>query len=180
MSGAPVAAPRSTGEIVCAGAMLALGLFVVLYGLRYPLFKDGVVGPGLRPGLTGGGLAIAAAVLLWKALRPAPAAMPEGAEGGNLSLADFSEDEPEAAGKPMTVAGILGMLVLAAALAPVVGLIPMMAVLVFVCVYVFERQKLWLAALLAVGTGIVSWLLFVKLFEIAMPVGGLWLMLLGD
>jgi hypothetical protein len=162
---APSRGPRSTGDIVCAGGMLALGLFVVLYGLRYPMFSDGVVGPGLMPAITGCGLAVAAAVLFWKG------------EGENLSLADFSEDEPEAVGKPVTVAGILVMLVLAVLLAPVFGLIPMMGVLVFVCVFVFERQKLWLSLALAVGIALVSWLLFVRLFEIAMPTGSVWQLL---
>jgi hypothetical protein len=181
----PSRGPRSTGDIVCAGGMLALGLFVVLYGLRYPLFSDGVVGPGLMPAITGCGLAVAAAVLFWKALWPAvpaaaepAAAMSEGeGEGENLSLADFSEDEPEAVGKPVTVAGILVMLVLAVLLAPVFGLIPMMGVLVFVCLFVFERQKLWLSLVLAVGIAAVSWLLFVRLFEIAMPTGSVWQLL---
>ncbi|MES2183761.1 MAG: tripartite tricarboxylate transporter TctB family protein [Pseudomonadota bacterium] len=177
----PSRGSRSTGDIVCAGGMLALGLFVVLYGLRYPMFSDGVVGPGLMPAITGCGLAVAAAVLFWKAWWPAAPAAAEPAtavpEGENLSLADFSEDEPEAVGKPATVAGILVMLVLAVLLAPVFGLVPMMGVLVFVCLFVFERQKLWLSLVLAAGIAAVSWLLFVRLFEIAMPTGSVWQLL---
>jgi hypothetical protein len=93
---------------------------------------------------------------------------------GALSLSDFSEDEGEAAGKPITVAGILGMLVLAVLLAPVFGLIPMLGVLVFVCVAVFEREGLLTAALMTAGSMFLSWLLFVQLFEVPMPTGSAW------
>ncbi|QJP15689.1 hypothetical protein G3545_19735 [Starkeya sp. ORNL1] len=175
-----------TGEFVCAAGLLAVGVFVLAYGYRYPIIADGVVGPGLMPTITGIILTVIAAYLTWRevrawqevqAIRTATAAAgePAGAEtDGVLSLSDFSEDEGEAAGKPVTVAGILGMLVLAVLLAPVFGLIPMLGVLVFVCVAVFEREGLLTAALMAAGSMLLSWLLFVQLFEVPMPTGSAW------
>lgn len=175
-----------TGEFVCAAGLLAVGLFVLAYGYRYPIIADGVVGPGLMPTITGIILTVIAAYLTWREVRvwhgvrairtaAAVAGEPAGAEtDGVLSLSDFSEDEGEAAGKPVTVAGILGMLVLAVLLAPVFGLIPMLGVLVFVCVAVFEREGLLTAALMTAGSMLLSWLLFVQLFEVPMPTGSAW------
>jgi len=170
-------AGRSVGEILCAAGLLALGLFVMLYGRRYPMFKDGVVGPGVMPTIAGIALVGAAASLLWKALRPVAHAVKSFApaeKGQSLSLSNFSGDESEAPGKPTTVAGILVMLVLTVLLAPLFGLLPMMGTLVFVCVFVFERQRLLVALGLAAGSMAVSWLLFVKFFNIPMPVGSIW------
>jgi hypothetical protein len=176
-----------TGEFVCAAGLFAVGVFVLAYGYRYPIIADGVVGPGLMPTITGIVLTVIAAYLTWRevrawrdarAIRTAAAGAghePAGADtDGVLSLSDFSEDEGEAAGKPVTVAGILGMLVLSVLLAPVFGLIPMLGVLVFVCVAVFEREGLLTAALMTAGSMVLSWLLFVQLFEVPMPTGSVW------
>jgi hypothetical protein len=170
-----------TGEFVCAAGLLAVGVFVLVYGYRYPIIADGVVGPGLMPTITGIILTAIAAYLTWnevRAIRSAAAISPNEPRDtdadGALSLSDFNEDEGEAAGKPVTVAGILGMLVLAVLLAPVFGLIPMLGVLVFVCVAVFEREGLLTAALMTAGSMLLSWLLFVQLFEVPMPTGSVW------
>jgi len=170
----------SLGELACAGGLLATGAFVVIYGLRYPLVSDGVVGPGLMPMMSGLALTGASAVLVWKALRGGAAAdAADAAQGGDspdaeLSLGDFSEDEGGASGKPTTVAGILVLLLLTALLAPVFGLIPMLGLLVFVCVLVFEREGLLAAVLMTAGCMAVSWLLFGVLFEVPMPTGSAW------
>lgn len=179
------------GELACAGGLLATGAFVVIYGLRYPLISDGVVGPGLMPMMSGLALAGASAALVWKALRgttttagvadaaQADVAQDGGAQdggvpGADLSLSDFSEDEGGVSGKPATVVGILALLLLTAFLAPVFGLIPMLGLLVFVCVLVFEREGLLAAALMTAGCMAVSWLLFGLLFEVPMPTGSFW------
>jgi len=169
------------GELACAGGLLATGAFVVLYGLRYSLVSDGVVGPGLMPMMSGLALAGASAVLVWKALR-GPATAADAADtaqdadnpDAELSLSDFAEDEGGATGKPTTVAGILVLLLLTAFLAPVFGLIPMLGLLVFVCVLVFEREGLLAAVLMTAGCMAVSWLLFGLLFEVPMPTGSFW------
>lgn len=174
---------RSVGEILCAASFLALGLFVMLYGRRYPMIKDGVVGPGVMPTIAGIALVATAASLLWKALRPVASATKPSApaeEGANLSLGQFSEDESEAPGQPTTVAGILVMLVLTVLLAPLFGLLPMMGALVFVCLFVFERRRLTVALAVAAGSTAVSWLLFVNFFKIPMPVGSIWQIILGQ
>jgi hypothetical protein len=177
------------GELACAGGLLATGAFVVIYGLRYPLISDGVVGPGLMPMMSGLALAGASAALVWKALRgttagAANAAQADvaqadvtqdgGASDADLSLSDFSEDEGGVSGKPATVVGILALLLLTALLAPVFGLIPMLGLLVFVCVLVFEREGLLAAVLMTAGCMAVSWLLFGLLFEVPMPPGSFW------
>ncbi|MGV6874773.1 tripartite tricarboxylate transporter TctB family protein [Pseudochelatococcus sp. B33] len=167
---------QSFGELACAASFLALGIFVALYGLRYPVSADGIVGPGLMPLIWGLALAIAAAVLVVNALRarPRPDDAAPSPDGRDLSLADFSEDEGGAAGRPTTVAGILFLMGLSVVLAPVFGLIPMLGVLVFVCVLAFEREGFAAAASMSAGSMAVSWALFVWLFEVPVPVGTIW------
>lgn len=169
------------GEFVCAAGLLALGVFVLIYGHRYPVIADGVVGPGMMPTLTGLMLTVISAYLTFHAARASLAAgRAKGDTGGakpaetGLSLSDFNEDEGGAAGKPVTVAGILGMLVLCVLLAPVLGLIPMLGILVFVCVAVFEREGMVTAVLMSAASMAISWLLFVWLFEVPMPEASLW------
>src|SRR5262249_21225905 len=119
--------------------------------------------------------AVVSTVLITRAVRSGRPQPPQGRDTGqNLSLGDFAEDEGEAAGKPATVIGILTMLVLTVLLAPVFGLIPMLALLVFVCVFVFEREGLIAAIIMTAGSAALSWLLFVRLFEVPLPTGSLW------
>lgn len=173
---------RPSGELVCACGLLLLGLFVVGYGFRYPLEADGVVGPGLMPMVCGVGLVAVSAVLVVETVRrPAAAASevvaaPSDQRDGNakLSVADFSEDENEAVGKPVTVAGILGLMILCVLLAPVFGLLEMLGLLVFVCVFAFEREGFLLAVMMAVGSALAGWLLFGILFEVPLPYGSAW------
>ena len=171
-----------SGELICAACLLLAGLFMVSNDLQYPLFSDGIVGPGLMPMISSLALVAASAVLVWRALQSGRgAATTEPAEPASgtksLSLSDFNEDEGEAAGKPMTVVGILFFLVLAAWLAPMLGLIPMLGLLVFVCLFVFEGVGLTIALLMTAGSVVLSWLLFVKLFEVPVPVGAVWTMI---
>ncbi|MCS0494792.1 tripartite tricarboxylate transporter TctB family protein [Ancylobacter mangrovi] len=167
---------RSAGEVICALSFLALGAFVVLDGLQYPVMADGIVGPGLMPLVWGASLAAVAVVLVVNALRGASVMddLPPPVDGENLSIADFAEDDTEAAGKPTTVAGILILMGLSVVLAPAVGLIPMLGVLVFVCVFAFEREGFLTAALMAIGSMAAAWALFVWLFEVPVPVGSVW------
>lgn len=167
------------GELVCTGCLLAAGLFITVYGLRYPLItSDGVVGPGVMPLITGLTLAVVTALLFARTILAAFAATEKEAEPADVSLSDFS-DEGGSAGKPVTVAGILSMLVLSILLSPFLGLIPMLALTMFVCVFVFERQSFLTALLMALGGGIAGWLIFVKLFEVPVPIGSIWSNLLG-
>jgi Tripartite tricarboxylate transporter TctB family len=167
------------GELVCTGCLLATGLFITVYGLRYPLItSEGVVGPGVMPLITGGTLAAVTALLFARTIFDAFAAPEKDAVPAEVSLGDFN-DESGSAGKPMTVAGILGMLVLSILLSPLFGLIPMLALTMFVCVFVFERQSFLIALLMGIGGGVAGWLIFVKLFDVAVPVGSVWSSLLG-
>jgi hypothetical protein len=162
------------GELVCTACLLATGIFITVYGLRYPLItSDGVVGPGVMPLVTGVTLAAVTGFSFAKAMLSTSAADREDAPAADVSLGDFSE-ESGSAGRPVTVAGILGMLVLSILLAPVFGLIPMLALTMFVCVFVFERQNFFIALAMAVGGGITGWLIFVQLFEVAVPTGSIW------
>lgn len=166
------------GELACTACLLAAGLFITFYGLRYPLItSEGVVGPGLMPLITGITLAVVTALVFARTITAAFASKKESAPE-EVSLGDFS-DESGRAGKPVTVAGILIMLVLSIVLSPLFGLIPMLALTMFVCVFVFERQSFLIALLMAIGGGIAGWLIFVELFEVPVPVGSVWSSLLG-
>lgn len=168
---------RSVGEFVCAASLLAFGAFIVLDGLQYPVLVDGVVGPGLMPLAWGAGLTAVSIVLVLNALRGMSSTndLPaKPAEANDLSIADFSEDDGEAAGSPTTVIGILLLLAISTLLAPLVGLMPMLGVLVFVCVFVFEREGFLTAALMSIGTMAVGWAVFAWLFEVPLPTGSVW------
>lgn len=167
------------GELVCTACLLATGLFITFYGLRYPLItSEGVVGPGVMPLITGATLAAVTALVFARTIISTFAPREKDAESADVSLSDFS-DESGAAGKPFTVAGILGMLVLSILLSPFFGLIPMLALTMFVCVFVFERQSFLIALLMGIGGGVGGWLIFVELFEVPVPVGSVWQNLLG-
>lgn len=167
------------GELVCTGCLLATGLFVAVYGLRYPLIaSDGVVGPGVMPLITGSTLAAVTALVFARTIVAAFVATEKKSAPEEVSLSDFS-DESGSAGKPVTVAGILVMLVMSIVLSPLFGLIPMLALTMFVCIFVFERQAFLTALLIAAGGGITGWLVFAKLFEVPVPVGSVWSSLLG-
>jgi hypothetical protein len=165
------------GELACTAGLLASGLFITVYGLRYPLvMSDGVVGPGVMPLITGITLAAVTALVLARTISAILAAPDkEQPTKTDISLSDFSDEGDT--GKPLTVAGILGMLVLSIVLSPFFGLIPMLALTMFVCVFVFERQSFVTALLMAIGGGISAWLLFVRLFEVPVPVGSFWTLL---
>jgi Tripartite tricarboxylate transporter TctB family len=165
------------GELVCTGCLLATGLFITVYGLRYPLItSEGVVGPGVMPLITGATLAVVTALVFARTIIAALAASAKESASAEVSLSDFS-DESGSAGKPVTVAGILGMLVLSIVLSPIFGLIPMLAFTMFVCVFVFERQNFLVALAMAIGGGMAGWLIFVELFEVPVPTGSIWSLL---
>jgi hypothetical protein len=162
------------GELVCTACLLAAGLFITVYGLRYPLItSEGVVGPGVMPLITGITLAAVTALVFARTIIAAFAATEKEAAAAEVSLGDFA-DESGSTGKPVTVAGILVMLALSIVLSPVFGLIPMLALTMFVCVFVFERQSFLIALLMAIGGGIAAWLIFVELFKVPVPVGSAW------
>lgn len=162
------------GELVCTACLLGTGLFITVYGLRYPLItSDGVVGPGVMPLITGATLATVTALVFARTIIAAFAAPDKNAAPEEVSLSDFS-DESGSAGKPITVAGILIMLALSVLLSPMFGLLPMLALTMFVCVFVFERQSFLIALLMAIGGGIAGWLIFVELFKVPVPVGSFW------
>lgn len=167
---------ESPGELVCAASVFAAGAFLFIYGLRYPvLTEEGVIGPGAMPVAAGTVLTAIATALLARALRQAAPRLERSParEKTHPDLADVSD--VASAGKPITVAGIFGVLVVTVVLAPYLGLIPMLSLAVFVLVFVFERESFLSAITLSAAGGIGSWLLFDWLFDIPLPVGIVWM-----
>src|SRR5262245_15014065 len=157
--------------------MLAVGIFFALYGLRYRLFDaDGAIGPGVVPVVAGVAVAVIAATLLIRIARQARRQPQTAAASAPVKkepmLADLADEG--AAGRPVTVVGILGLLGVVAGFAPLFGLIPMLSAMVFVLVFVFEREGFVAAISLAVGSGVVCWVAFGRLFEVRLPVGSVW------
>lgn len=167
------------GELVCAGSLLILGISVVVYGARYPLIANGVVGPGLMPIISGVVLAAAAMTLLWRILATfssgAVAVRSELSEvDSNGDALPLDEDGGEVAGNPKAVLGIFILLALTVVLAPIFGLVPMLGVLVFVSVFIFEREGLLRAMVMTVGITALSWIVFGWIFDVPLPTGSLW------
>jgi hypothetical protein len=138
------------------GSALGLAVFAVVYLLadrRYPLDTLSTPGPGLFPLLAGLALlALAGWQFAIPDRRPdhAPAAV----------------REPSSARAPLAMAGVL---VIYAALLPVVGFMPGSFALVVVSARLMGLRRWWAAATLALGVVLASRVVFVTWLGVPLP-----------
>lgn len=143
-------------ELVAAGLLVALGIFVAAQAWEWPyLTKDGP-GPGFFPLWIG--LLLAALSILLVALQMRDAAAGKSSEKTNWR------------GTGRVLIGWLAVMVSAALLQPAGFVVSYMVLTAFLIVVVF-RQTWRAAALVSVSSAAAFWVLFVLLLNVRLPAG---------
>lgn len=165
---APVALEWTVASLAAAG-----GALVAAVGATYGLTNDTGVGAGFFPTVAGALMVLAG--LMWLAqlaiagrARPIPAT-PEGgmsAESALVSLLeDDGEDEADGSDFPdrtgwVRVGTIIGSILAAALLLPVLGYTLVMILQLGIVLYFVSKRPLWLSAVVAAGAALGSRLIF--------------------
>lgn len=143
-------------ELVAAGLLIALGVFVATQAWEWPyLTKDGP-GPGFFPLWIG--LALAALSVLLVALQ-----LKDAAAGKAPGKTDWH-------GTGRVLVGWLAVMVAAALLKPVGFVVSYVLLTAFLIVVVF-RQRWTAAAAVSLGSTAAFWVLFVLLLKVRLPAG---------
>ena len=183
-------------EWTVAGAALAGGLGIAIVGAGYGLSNISGVGAGFFPVVAGTLMAIAG--ILWilqllaarraPDLTPAPAAASDTteslpphheSESALVSLLDDdNSDEPDVAEFPdrqgwARVGIIVGSILLAALLLPLLGYTVVMTLQLGTILHFVSKRKLWISAVVAVGAALASRLVFEVWLGTALPTASL-------
>ncbi|HEX9685894.1 MAG TPA: tripartite tricarboxylate transporter TctB family protein [Burkholderiales bacterium] len=143
-------------ELVAAGLLIALGVFVAAQAWDWPyLTKDGP-GPGFFPLWIG--ISLAALSILLVALQ-----MKDAAAGMAPGKTDWQ-------GTGRVLVGWVAVMAAAALLKPAGFVVSYVLLTVFLIVVVF-RQSWAAAAAVSLGSAAAFWLLFVKLLKVRLPAG---------
>lgn len=145
-----------TADVVVGAVTVALAAYVFLEGRELDFYADGVPGPGFFPILVGIALLVSGLMLI--ALRLLRIGMPE------------AEDEERSQILPRSLLVWL-VLILSAALIPVLGFVATMVLLVAALLFGFERRRS-IGALVAVVLipGLAYWL-FARVLGVLLPTG---------
>ncbi|MGO4193599.1 tripartite tricarboxylate transporter TctB family protein [Arthrobacter sp. YAF17] len=186
-------------EWTVAGAALAGGLGIAVVGAGYGLSNSSGVGAGFFPAVAGTLMAIAG--ILWilqlvaarrtPDLATAPGAAVSGSdtteslpphhesESALVSLLDDdNSDEPDVAEFPdrqgwARVGIIVGSILLAALLLPLLGYTVVMTLQLGTILHFVSKRKLWISAAVAVGAALASRLVFEVWLGTALPTASL-------
>ena len=183
-------------EWTVAGAALAGGLAIAVVGASYGLSNISGVGAGFFPVVAGTLMAVAG--ILWilqllaaqrtPELAPMPAAPGDAmeslpphheSESALVSLLDDdNSDEPDVAEFPdrqgwARVGIIVGSILLAALLLPLLGYTVVMTLQLGTILHYVSKRKLWISALVAVGAALASRLVFEVWLGTALPTASL-------
>jgi putative tricarboxylic transport membrane protein len=133
-------------------ALLSLvGGIALVFAREYGLWSFGAPGAGLMPA-TAGALLLVASVI-------------------DLRFSAGRGQRPVIAWRPLSYIAGLASLV---PLAPLIGLLPALAVFIFAVLHLVERLPLLRATAVAGGAVVGSWLLFERLLSVPLPKSLLW------
>lgn len=146
------------GETVLGGAVLALGLFVLIETFFLKTAPGtAAVGPKLFPFLIAGGLLLVGGLLLREAFAGRVA---HGQEAG------FELDWPAVA---IVSAGLVAQLLLV----EWIGWIPAAALPFAAAAYAFGERRLWLALVIGLGLAALTFVLFDYGLDLSLPLGSI-------
>jgi hypothetical protein len=158
--------------------IVVLGILFCVGAVSYGVVRDGRMGPGLMPMVCGLGLVVLGAMI---AVTSRPAGREVTAAEAAVVTPTEGEAVEQAAGElphvPLEVHHpahpwlILGATAAALALAPLIGLIPALALMSLVLLRFVERESWVLSVAVAAGLLVGSWLVFEELLEVNVPWG---------
>lgn len=148
--------------LIMIGAAFSLGAW-----LSYPLLlENGQVGPGLMPTVAGAALVLVGVLLVRQERRTGSVL-----EGDGAAVDTSAEDREERKRTHRKLITVLGATVAAAALIPLLGLLPVMSLLVFSLSVFVERRPWWQALLVSIAAFAVAYLIFVVVLMTPLPFG---------
>ncbi|TDE11816.1 tripartite tricarboxylate transporter TctB family protein [Jiangella asiatica] len=163
---------RTTVEARLPGLVLgALGIGFCVGGQRYGVVHDGRMGPGLMPLLAGLALVGLGAALAVAGVAPvaaagrSPSPSPDGSPSPGAAGGDAAADR---AARPWVVFGSVVAVLLATAF---IGLLLALGAMSFALMLLVERLRVWVAAAATLAILVLSWLIFIRLLAVPLPVG---------
>lgn len=164
-------------DFIGSGLLALLGAAFVAGSLRFEVVREsGEIGPGFMPFVSGVLLVVFGAMVgvrTWWRVRlvrgPHQRGASRDAESEDLAWpedADSQEDRWRYSVGPVFV-----LLTVAIVLIPVLGFLVSFGLLIFALVRFVEQERTLFATLLAAGTVVAAWLIFVRFLEIPLPGG---------
>lgn len=147
------------GNIIAGILCIALGVWVVITCLGYPtaaVYGTGAPGPGLWPGIIGGGLALAGLWLIISTLRAPADSLPQIDVMGS---------------GPRRVYVTMAILVVYVFLLPTTGFIPITIVMMFVLVQWFAKYKWYVTLCISVLITVLIYSVFRFLLDVPIDFG---------
>lgn len=160
-------AERQPGEIAVIAIFLGAGVFF-LYGARgYPFTtEDGLVGPGAVPITIATLYVIVMTIALVISIRSRPRPAAAAATTSPVARVLAGSRAFGINRDLLIVVGVLGVSLVAV---PILGLIPALAVMSFICSWVVGRKKWWSSLIVTAGAALVTHLVFVTLLRVPLP-----------
>lgn len=167
-------------EVACAGVLTAIGVSAAIVAYGYGISDaDHPIGPGMTPfvvslivaafaGVTAVGAAMRLRTPGSEMRRPLDESTFVIAADGSLVEVDEEKRAGADAAKPWKIVGLTAVAVIAGHW---VGLLPAMAVLVFVLIAFLERAGLIRAVTIAAVNTTLVWLVFERFLEVPLPAG---------
>lgn len=167
-----------TGDLVSGGLAVVFGAAVVLYVRGFPRLSDGAPGPALFPGILGGLFVLFGSVLVVRwfrarhvTTRTAPSAERPGSPTVVADAGSGGQHSAVSAGTAWVNAGsVVGAVVLYLLLAEVIGFALAMGLLLFGLSWRLGARP-WAAAISAVVTTSVLYVMFERVLLVPLPAG---------
>lgn len=176
-------------DLFCGTFFVALGLAFAIGGSRYEVGSAARMGPGYLPLVLGGALALLGFITLGQAAmgwRSHAAPSSEASEASEASAADSAagtvteaetETEPETARAIPWARGalVIGAIIFFGLTLAGLGVIPTVFITALLAALAGQHTKLVRVVLTAVGITLVTWLIFVVLLQLRLPLFGDWM-----
>ncbi len=164
----------SRGEYVAAAILVVLGAVFAVSSLDYGIFGEGArIGPGFLPSIVGVLLVVFGSAIALQTRRERSGAAAPG-DGDASHPVRAEEVMPPGEGDSGTfgsVVLILALLGAAVFLSQYIGFLVAFTLMVFAILTAVEREKAWFSLLIAIGIGVVAWLVFEAFMGIGLPAG---------
>lgn len=152
--------------IVAYGVLAVLGAAFFALSFQYDFLKAGdLVGPGLLPRVAGLMLALIGVGLILQEIFVGSTL------AGDSGMVLEGDDAPLSRETAIKLVSVFGLITVSLLLTPVLGLIPSLALLVFVLTVFIEKMSVVVSTIVTVSAAVVAYLLFVILLQFPLPMG---------